>query len=164
MSNSGKNPDLPKMMEVLGEVIREQGWKPAQIQRALGWKRPRLTDLQAYPSRLGVEELLQILEVVKADPLEFMERVYGKTADSERMEEVRQELESMLERLNALAVELREGPQAAGLVVWAARSLLRPLAGALRGGASADRVEKALVETLGVALAVCEQGMWDGEG
>jgi len=164
MSNTGKNPEPADVMEVLDEVIREQGFKPAQIQRALGWKRPRFTDLRAYPSRLGVEELLRILEVVKADPLEFMERVYGKTADSERMENVRQELESVLERLNALAAELRGGPHAAELVVWAARSLLRPLVGALRGGVSSDRVKRALVETLGVALTVCEQGIWDGEG
>lgn len=94
----------------------------------------------------------------------LMQRVFGKTEDSERKEEVAQELESILERLDALAAELREGPEAAKTVVWAARSVLRPLAGALRGGASEARVEGALVEMLGTALAVCQEILLENEG
>ncbi len=151
---------LSKIMEEL-DVVRQQSAKTtAQAMRDLGWGKSRLTDLIAAPSPLTIDDLLHLLDAFGEDRLEFLERIHGKTEWSKQSDSVRASLESMGEQLAEMSSELGEdGAPAARLMLWAARSLLRVLSEGLRGGGSTQRVEAAMVELLGVALAVSEAGL-----
>jgi len=150
---------LAKLIDEVYAVMRERGVTQAKLMRDLGWGRSRLRDIRRNPKVLEMTDLFRILEVLGVDPQEFLERVHGKASLPADVAKVCEVLEATLKRLDALADEVREGVTAARFAVWASWSLLRPLTEALRAGASARRVEAALAETLGVALAVCQKGL-----
>jgi hypothetical protein len=162
MQKPAATHQLDPLMRELEAVLKERGTTQLFVQQQLGWGTTRISDLKANPSSLKMEDLLAILDLLGVDPMVFLERVHGKAELSADLAWVCESLEALATLEADLESRVTPPAQVTPAARWAARSaarLLTPLTGALRAGASVVEVQKALAETLGVALELCEQGL-----
>ncbi len=72
----GVQRQLDRILTLLGNVIRRQGYTQLEVQEALGWGRSYISQLTTKQKGLRVEQVLLILNVIGVDPAEFYGELY----------------------------------------------------------------------------------------
>ncbi len=111
---------LDRILTLLRNKIRQQGFTQLEVQEALGWGRSYISQLLTRQKSLRVEQVLLILNVIGIDPAVFFAELYPPAASGPGLERgARMGLPAMAPGTGSVA-ELRGGYQGV-------RSLLRGL-------------------------------------
>jgi transcriptional regulator with XRE-family HTH domain len=78
-------PQIRRVREVLGALVRASGSKLTPIERQIGVSRGYVTRLLQGRSHLRVEHLLAILAVLKVDPREFSDLAFPPVAEPSKL-------------------------------------------------------------------------------
>ncbi len=76
--------EIDRVLTLLRNKIREQGFTQLEVQEALSWGRSYISQLLTKQKSLRVEQILLILNVIGVDPGEFYSELYHQAAP-ERM-------------------------------------------------------------------------------
>ena len=68
--------EVDRILKLLREKIRDQGFTQLRVQEALGWGRTYISQLFRKQKSLRFDQILQILHVIEIDPVEFFLEFY----------------------------------------------------------------------------------------
>lgn len=68
--------EVDRMLKLLREKIRDQGFTQLKVQQALGWGRTYISQLFRKQKSLRFDQILQILEVIEVDARDFFSEFY----------------------------------------------------------------------------------------
>ena len=113
--------EVDRVLTLLRNKIREQGFTQLEVQEALGWGRSYISQLLTKQKALRVEQVLLILNVLGVDPREFFQELYATAfvpARSMSIEDTREgaRLRRELEDLRSLVHGLTDLLLGAGLI------------------------------------------------
>lgn len=69
--------EIDRILTLLRNKIREQGFTQLQVQAELEWGRSYISQLLTKQKSLRVEQVLRILDVIGVEPAEFFAELYG---------------------------------------------------------------------------------------
>ena len=69
--------EVDRMLKLLREKIRDQGYTQLKVQEALGWGRTYISQLFRKQKSLRFDQILQILEVIEIDAVSFFSEFYN---------------------------------------------------------------------------------------
>ena len=69
--------EVDRMLKLLREKIRDQGFTQLKVQEALGWGRTYISQLFRKQKSLRFDQILSILEVIGIDAGEYFAEFYG---------------------------------------------------------------------------------------
>jgi hypothetical protein len=69
--------EVDRMLKLLREKIRDQGFTQLKVQEALGWGRTYISQLFRKQKSLRFDQILSIIQVVGIDAGEFFAEFYG---------------------------------------------------------------------------------------
>ena len=68
--------EVDRYLTLLRNKIRQQGFTQIEVQQALGWGRSYISQLLTKQKALRLEQVLLILGVIGAEPVEFFRELY----------------------------------------------------------------------------------------
>ncbi len=69
--------EVDRVLTLLRNKIREQGFTQLEVQSTLGWGRSYISQLLTKQKGLRVEQVLRILQVINVDAFEFYAELYN---------------------------------------------------------------------------------------
>ena len=103
--------EVDRVLTLLRNKIREQGFTQLEVQEALGWGRSYISQLLTKQKALRVEQVLLILNVLDVDPREFFQELYAaalfparstSVEDTREGARIRRELEDLRSLVHGL--------------------------------------------------------------
>ena len=118
--------ELDRVLALLRNKVRDQGFTQMEVQEVLGWGRSYISQLLTKQKTLRIDQILLILSVIGVDPAAFFSELYGGPPSSRPLirakgrrlpragarapgsEVSRQELERLKALINGVTDLLRE--------------------------------------------------------